>query len=466
MGITKDIIVSWAEEDSSVCSLEEIQQWIESRQRDLKVQIKKVEFSYNGFWYYSEEDGYVRNKNNSFFQLAGYQEICEDKIINEQPIIIQREIGYLGILCKKINGILHFLMQAKIEPGNVNTIQISPTIQATKSNFTRMHGGSAPTYLEYFANAKQHKIIVDQIQSEQSSRFYKKRNRNIVIYLNEDEEIDVWDSHKWMTLGQIKKLMTIDNLVNMDTRTVLSCIPMAKDMLEEDEKQYVERLFKDKALYNSIFGSDKEEYELFSRIFSSINDYKMYKKEDSRLVPLKSLKSWEVNDKEIVCKTSYDFKVIYCYIEIEGREVNYWEQPLIEANGMAILGLFTTVVNGTRKFLVKIRHEIGCFDEAELGPTIQMEPTNPRNSMDKIESLFLKKMEDNASRLKDVVLSEEGGRFYHEQNRNVIINIEQAEVGKLPDDYFWVGFAMLNKMIQYNNCLNIQLRNLLSLLDI
>ena len=32
-------------------------------------------------------------------------------------------------------------MQAKIEPGNINKIQLSPTIQATKSNFTQKHGG-------------------------------------------------------------------------------------------------------------------------------------------------------------------------------------------------------------------------------------------------------------------------------------------------------------------------------------
>jgi oxidase EvaA len=466
MAITKDIIVSWAKKDSDVCSLNRIMEWIEHRQCELSVKIKKVDFSYDGFWYYSEEDGYIRNKNNSFFQLAGYQEIDDDKIINEQPVIIQNEIGYLGILCKKINGILHFLMQAKIEPGNVNTIQISPTIQATKSNFTRMHGGSAPAYLEYFADTSKHQIIVDQIQSEQSSRFYKKRNRNIILYLEEDEKIDVCDSHKWMTLGQIKQLMNIDNLVNMDTRTVLSCIPFEREALNSEELKEIEELFNDKALYNSMFTNNKEDQGMFSRIFSEFNDRKMYKKENSRLVPLKSLKSWDVGKKEIVCKSAYDFKVIYCYIEIEGREVNYWEQPLIEANGVAILGLFTSIVEEKRKFLVKIKHEIGCFDEVELGPTIQLEPTNPKNSVDKIEKLFLTKLEEDVGKMKDVILSEEGGRFYHEQNRNVIIEVKEKEIGNLPSDYFWVDFTLLNKMIQFNNCVNIQLRNLISLLDI
>lgn len=461
MSIIFEIIKSWNNTSGTVNSLDDIMNWIDVRKAGLRVNIEKVDFSYDGFWYYDEKDGYIRNKNNSFFQLAGYQEIEDDIIVNEQPVIIQNEIGYLGIICQKINGVLNFLMQAKVEPGNVNMLQISPTIQATKSNFTRRHGGSTPPYLEYFINSSKYSIVVDQIQSEQSSRFYKKRNRNIILYIKED--IEVLESHKWMTLGQIKKLMTINNLVNMDTRTVFSCIPFSKSHIEKEELQQIELYFEDKALYHSMFESEAN--GIFYEIFHQINDYKMYKKNHSRLVPIKSLKNWVVTDKEIACKTPFDFKIIYCYIEIEGREVKYWEQPLIEANGIAILGTFTCVKNGVRKFLVRVKPEIGCFDGAELGPTIQLEPSNPRNSIDRIEQLFLRKIEEKSGIKKDVILSEEGGRFFHEQNRNVIIEVSPEEISNLPRGYFWVNYALLNEFVQFNNCLNIQLRNLLSLLD-
>jgi oxidase EvaA len=65
-----------------------------------------------------------------------------------------------------------------------------------------------------------------------------------------------------------------------------------------------------------------------------------------------------------------------------------------------------------------------------------------------------------------VVLSEEGGRFYHEQNRNVIIELDKDELDEVPDGYFWVNYRTLNQLVQINNCLNIQLRNLLSLLEV
>jgi len=141
----------------------------------------------------------------------------------EQPIINQPEIGYLGFITKEFDGILHFLVQAKIEPGNVNNVQLSPTLQATRSNYTQVHNGKAPRYLEYFRDRNRCTVLLDQLQSEQGARFLHKRNRNIIVQT--EENVEIHDDFIWLTLGQIKKLIQYDNLVNMDTRTVISGIP-------------------------------------------------------------------------------------------------------------------------------------------------------------------------------------------------------------------------------------------------
>ena len=65
----------------------------------------------------------------------------------------------------------------------------------------------------------------------------------------------------------------------------------------------------------------------------------------------------------------------------------------------------------------------------------------------------------------DVMLSEEGGRCYHEENRNTIFKVNKKDV-EITDKYFWVNYSTLNMLIQVNNCINIQLRNLLSLLKL
>ncbi len=455
------IAKSWATKEG-IDSTEDLLSWIHLRNDEIQTAIQPIALENCAPWYYDACEGSIHNQNRSFFAVKGFRELREDGTQLSQPIIIQQEIGYLGILCHEINGVMHFLMQAKIEPGNVNKIQLSPTIQATKSNFTQKHGGAKPPYLEYFLNASQYRIVVDQIQSEQSSRFYKKRNRNIIIYV--EEEVEALPSHRWMTLGQIKQLMRQDNLVNMDTRTVLSCIPLSKLELSSEELLELSGIFPDKQLFRSVFSGVEE--NLLPNLYQYINNRKMFDEAERVLVPLHELSDWEMRDNEYVCKHPYPFKVIFCDISIEGREVRHWTQPLFEANGIATFGLLCCEDNGILKFLVHAKPEVGCFDFLELGPTIQQEAVSAISQRDVINRFFFERLESKRGVVFDHLLSEEGGRFYHEQNRNVLLRIDISELPILPEGYFLMDFKTLNELVQINNTMNIQLRNLLSLLEV
>ncbi len=460
MSTIKNFALSWQKTENCIHSIDEILQWVDEFNRSVYVNIEKVSFDKDGFWFIDSSDNILRNKNNSFFSICGaVQENTNHRI--EQPIILQNEIGYLGFICKEIEGLLYFLVQAKIEPGNINKIQLSPTIQATKSNFTQQHGGNKPAYLDYFLEANKYEIIVDQIQSEQSSRFYKKRNRNIIIKV--DSDVEVLNNFRWVTLGQLKELMKVDNLVNMDTRTVISCIPFSVENISEAELAEIKNGFGSKALFNSIFVQNTNND--LPQIYQKINNYKMFLESKTKLVGLNALGSWEMKEGEFVCKHDYHFKMIYCDIEIEGREVKRWQQPLFEANGKAIFGLFVTEIDGRLYFLVKLSPEIGCMDVLEIGSTVQIE-AGESFGKDNVAMLFKRKYENGENILHNVILSEEGGRFYHEQNHNVVIGIKKEELNSIPDEYHWLDFYTLNHLVQINNCLNIQLRNLLSLLKV
>lgn len=448
---------SWIRQGGTINSTSALLSWIHQRNQSVRVDIRKIPYEQETVWHYDEVTGTIHNPSGSFFSIAGLRNQNSDW---EQPVLLQNEIGYLGIICKEFDNVLYFLMQAKIEPGNVNCVQISPTIQATKSNFTQRHGGNKPPYLDYFLNAEQHEIIADQIQSEQSSRFWKKRNCNIIVRVEED--VEVLPSHHWMTLGQIKALMRYDNLVNMDTRTVLSCLPfchMTSDMAELAE---METQFTNKALFRSVFVGDGKNH--LSELYHCINNYKMFDETEYQLVPLMQLKHWQMKHGEFVCDRPWPFKVVFCDIAIEGREVKRWTQPLFEAVGIATFGLLLCEVDGILKFVVRPHAEPGCFDKIELGPSVQYE-AGEFSGEDSVSKLFANKLAQKADVLFDVLLSEEGGRFYHEQNRNVLLKVSREELGELPQDCFLVDFKTLNELIQINNTVNIQLRNLLSVLE-
>ena len=427
----------------------EIAEWLQERKKSQHVRIRMISLEECAPWYYDQEEGRIRNRDDTFFSISGMEAEYPEAGSISQPIILQREIGYLGILCRKIRGVWHFLMQAKIEPGNINYVQISPTIQATKSNFTRKHGGKEPPYLRLFRQMRQEDILVDQIQSEQSSRFWGKRNRNVII--KTEENVQELPSHRWMTFGQIQACMRVDNLVNMDTRTVFSCIPYV--FMTDCLHGYAEPFIQSMA---TIRHSD------ITEIFLKINNYKMFHAPKIRLVPLLSLRDWEFRDLRFQSSRPWPFEILFCDLNIEGREVTRWHQPLFAARGMATFGLFCRVQEDRYEVLVQIKPEIGCHDAVELGPSVQ-EEYGFEPSRDSVGAAFFSALEKRKNVLTDVIMSEEGGRFYHEQNRNVIIRVDPEEVEYDPEKYIWVTLGSLNGLTQVNNGLNIQLRNLLML---
>lgn len=461
-GLVKDIIRSWKNKQGVLHTNTDILQWISELNQATHVEINEISIHDSSFWFYDDYNGEVLNRKRSFFSIKGLRQFINGRFVNEQPIIIQPEIGYLGIICKKIDGVLCFLMQAKIEPGNANNVQLSPTIQATKSNFTRVHGGKLPDYFTYFEDSARHQVIYDQIQSEQGSRFYQKRNRNMIMLV--EEEIDILPHFRWVTLGQLKEFLKIDNLVNMDTRTVLSGLNFIGLQYSEKDLIEIRELMDNNALFASMFTSHA--ISGVKQVNEKLNHYKMFHDVTNVMVPLNQLVDWEVTEFGIVSRNQMPFMVKFYDIAISGREVSHWDQPLFCALGQATIGLFTRVENGVRQYLVKLSPEIGCFDKIELGPTVHWEPTHYLYHDDCVEKVFRNYLDLEKNIMTDVLLSEEGGRFYHEQNRNLLIELETNQELELTDEYIWLEYAAINFLIQSNNVCNIQLRNLISLIDL
>ncbi len=58
----------------------------------------------------------------------------------------------------------------------------------------------------------------------------RKQNRNMVVEAT--GHVPVLDDFRWLTLAEIKALLAMDDLVNMDARTVLSCLSYADHGLD------------------------------------------------------------------------------------------------------------------------------------------------------------------------------------------------------------------------------------------
>lgn len=177
----------------------------------------------------------IQRKDNEFFKIGFYK--VENPSNREvatgwnQPMIEQ--VGYdggiLGMIRTRFKGVPHYLVEAKAEPGNYKTVQISPTLQATNANISKKHGGRRPKYFEYFDLQDQsvsREVLVDQWVSEDGGRFYKKRNRIMLVEIdnacsgNFDASETIWVPLKTL----VTLIRDYDAIVNPHVRSIISAI--------------------------------------------------------------------------------------------------------------------------------------------------------------------------------------------------------------------------------------------------
>lgn len=444
--------------------------WMKEMNEKVHVRINRVPFSNMRLWHFDPKTGNLVHDSGKFFSIEGIRVKTNwGKVAEwEQPIINQPEVGFLGIITKKFNGILYFLMQAKIEPGNLNVVQLSPTLQATRSNYSQVHKGKKPLYLEYFNGEKPVKILLDQLQSEQGARFLKKRNRNVIVEIDEREHIGVHENFCWLTLAQIKYFLQFDNVVNMDTRTVISGIPFGEyppDVLDfyETLKFSDQSKNRETGLLISMLDERRHLHNV-DEIISWITRQKSFYDLDVERIPLKNVENWVVEKDEIYHQNKRYFSVIGVNVEIGNREVQSWDQPLIKAAQEGIIAFIVKKINGIYHFLVQAKLEAGNFDIIELAPTVQCLTGNYRKGQNEYDVMFL----DEVLNAKPEQIwystyqSEEGGRFFREQNKNMIIEAEEAFPVEVPENYTWMTLNQMKVFIKYNNYLNIAARSLIA----
>lgn len=446
--------------DSKVLSTLE---WLKVKNNETHVKVTQTSFSALNQWFFDQKLGNLRHLSGSFFSIDGIQVSTNWNTLPywEQPIINQPEIGFLGIIAKEINGVMHFLMQAKIEPGNVNNVQLSPTLQATKSNYTQVHKGNKPKYLEYFLDDKK-VVLLDQLQSEQGARFLRKRNRNIIIQVFED--IPVYENFRWLTLSEIVELIKYSNIVNMDTRTVISGIPFGDYSWEvvqfytsigQQEPNSIGMRFLQSTLSKDSSLHSFDEILSWLTQLKSFFDLKVEKKS------LFELAQWKVTDTEIVHQEKKYFRIIPVQVEISSREVKTWDQPLVEPTQEGICSFVVKEINGLLHFLVQAKLECGNHDIIEMAPTVQCLTGNYKLvASPPFLDYVLEARPDQI--LVDTYQSEEGGRFYREQNRNLIVLAGDEFSIEVPENFMWLTLNQLKTFLKFNNFLNIQARSLIS----
>lgn len=436
--------------------------WFRECEASNAFRVRPIPFDAMDQWSFEPGTRNLVHDSGRFFRIEGLRVETNfgDDTRWDQPIIHQPEIGILGILSKRFGGVLHFLMQAKAEPGNINTLQLSPTVQATRSNFSQVHGGHVPSYLEYFSQAPAERRLVDQLQTEQGSRFLKKRNRNMIVEV--EDEVSVLDDFRWLTLGEIKRLQGLENFVNMDARSVISCIPYVDReprAADSPEARALEGFEKD--LLASVYAESSAMHSM-DALLAWITEMKTRFELRAETIPLADVGNWKITESEIVHESRRYFSVIAVAVEAGKREVARWTQPLLMDATTGLHGFITQKHGGLLHFLVQAKVEPGNVDVVDLAPTVSLSNIEHKRERSSEYPFLDRFLELDVDEIRySVIQSEEGGRFFHMENRNTILELDADEVLDVPEHFTWMTLGQLLELLKHGY-LSVDARTLLS----
>ena len=395
-----------------------ILKWLSNQRKKHLLTIKKKDLNSLDKWVLNKREIYHQSKK--FFKIVGLriQSNFYKKKKWDQPIIVQNEIGILGII--KNLKTKKYLLQAKVEPGNINKIQISPTVQATRRNYSRIHKGKTIPYLKYFIRKNKN----FSLQSEQPFRYLNKKNSNIIS--NVSKKINLDDNFRWFSKKEIKSLLKKKNIINMDTLSVFSS-------------------FVKKKKNNFSLNSDKKIYK-----WSNSLDKKYFLR--NKIINLNSIKKWNLKKKKIFHKKNVYFSVIGINVKTNKREITEWDQPIIQGTKMAFTGYLVKKFKSTDHYLCRYILKPGSKESSYTCSVNTSKLSNFKKNEDltDFQKKLLSKYFINSEKklFYDNILSDEGGRFYHSQIRYMVYKLKKNENITLPENYIWFSQNQIIDLIK------------------
>lgn len=209
----------------------EVLAWILSKKENCSAIVKRIGLNevMTGSWHYSEIAGDIEHESGGFFKVIGVDVKTDSRESGKgwmQPMMDQgTESSVAGFLRRRNKGLHQYLVEAKFEPGNYEKVLISPSLQVTYSNLNQAHGGKKPRFAEFFDGSNQDlKCLYSQWMPEDGGRFYLKRVKYMIVDIEDNNQIELSDDFRWVSVNTLKRFLFLDNLVNPHVRSLLAVL--------------------------------------------------------------------------------------------------------------------------------------------------------------------------------------------------------------------------------------------------
>ncbi len=203
----------------------ELLQWLDDERSQNHILAKRLDLNALTEWQ-KDTKGFFSHKRGKFFKIVGVRTSSPGREVPawSQPILDNEGTGIIGLLMKKLHGVTYFLMQAKVDVGNRNIVQLGPTVQFNPGNYIDNEKLQKPFLFNEFQRTRKFITVMDTMQAEEGGRFYKEENCHRILMLPDRTELSVPPQYRWIAYAQIQFFLHLGDTVNSSARSILSCL--------------------------------------------------------------------------------------------------------------------------------------------------------------------------------------------------------------------------------------------------
>jgi oxidase EvaA len=154
----------------------------------------------------------------------------------------------------------------------------------------------------------------------------------------------------------------------------------------------------------------------------------------------------------------------YFRVHALDREVPKWDQPLIKLSQQGSVTLVAQEHDGVLRFLVRVSHEPGFANSAQLSATDQTHHAIKQNQNGVIATSVAKWSADPDRVQLSCVMSEEGSRFHWGINQYRILWVPSEESVPVDERFRWMTLGEITELKKISGVFTNEFRSALSLL--
>lgn len=437
----------------------DLAEWLAGRRAACRLSLRPIPWGESTSWRF--RCGRLEHVSGGFFSVVGIRTTAGASVFHDicQPIIDQPEVGILGFIVRPTAAGWEWLVQAKAEPGNVGEVQLAPSVQATLSNYTRVHGGAATPYIDRFiAPGRSDTVVRDSLQSEHGNRFLGKYNSNVTVLSGDGGPTPCSADWRWVAAAELRAMLAMDFAVNTDARSVLFCSDWK--LLAEGAPFARWRGGCDwRAGLPGSFEAAAEDDE--TDVLEWLDGERRRIVLDVQTVELESLPSWEITGDGIVRRADGRSRIGAYAVEANSREVGFWDQPFYLGDREEEVVQLCQQRDGVLRFLMRASIEAGFRERVQVGPSWQSDDLASGEPPALVIAELIRRGQERMATMQ----SDEGGRFFRSVCRYRIVELPpDCEFPGLTQSHVWLTLGQIWRLSNIQGVFTNEARSAFSML--